>query len=120
MIDKLHQPEVNLEFGQTYLHYLLNHKAVGQDLFSMAMAYNAGPGNLSKWKREREHMTDPFLFIETIPFHETRAFVDRVMANYWIYRIRYNQDTPSLNDVAEGRWARYIAQDRDIVEVAAR
>jgi len=120
VIDKLHQPEVNLEFGQTYLHYLLNHKAVGQDLFSMAMAYNAGPGNLSKWKREREHMTDPLLFIETIPFHETRAFVDRVMANYWIYRIRYNQDTPSLNDVAEGRWARYIAQDRDIVEVAAR
>ncbi len=119
-IDKLHHPEINLEFGQTYLHYLLNHKSVGQDLFSMAMAYNAGPGNLSKWKREREHMTDPLLFIETIPFHETRAFVDRVMANYWIYRIRYNQKTPSLHDVAEGRWARYIAQDFDIVELALR
>lgn len=119
-IDKLHHPEINLEFGQTYLHYLLNHKSVGQDLFSMAMAYNAGPGNLSKWKREREHVTDPLLFIETIPFHETRAFVDRVMANYWIYRIRYNQKTPSLHDVAEGRWARYIAQDSDIVELAFR
>lgn len=119
-INKLHKPEINLEFGQTYLHYLLNHKAVGQDLFSMAIAYNAGPGNLSKWKRERANMTDPLLFIETIPFHETRAFVDRVMANYWIYRIRYNQKTPSLNDVAEGRWARYIAQDRDIVELASR
>ncbi len=119
-IDKLHHPEINLEFGQTYLHYLLNHKSVGQDLFSMAMAYNAGPGNLSKWKREREHITDPLLFIETIPFHETRAFVDRVMANYWIYRIRYNQKTPSLHDVAEGRWARYIAQDSDIVELASR
>ncbi|MEM7618534.1 MAG: lytic transglycosylase domain-containing protein [Pseudomonadota bacterium] len=119
-VNKLHHPEVNLEFGQTYLHYLLNHKAVGQDLFSMAIAYNAGPGNLSKWKTERSHIDDPLLFIETIPFHETRAFVDRVMANYWIYRIRYNQDTPSLEDVAEGRWARYIAQDRDVVDIAMR
>ena len=119
-IQNLHEPEVNLEFGQTYLHYLLNHREVGQDLFSLAMAYNAGPGNLSKWKKERDHIDDPLLFIETIPFHETRAFVDRVMANYWIYRIRFNQKTPSLNDVAQGRWARYVGQDSDIIDIALR
>lgn len=119
-MDYLHKPEVNMEFGQTYLKYLLNHKVVGNDLFSMAMAYNAGPGNLSKWKREREDMSDPLMFIETIPFNETRGFVDRVMANYWIYRMRYGQDVPSLEAVAEGQWPRYMAQDDSGVELAMR
>ena len=108
---QLKDPSINLELGQNYINGLLNNRAVGQDLLSLAIAYNAGPGNLSKWKAERAHMTDPLLFIETIPFHETRAFVERVLSNYWIYRMRFNQDTPSLDAVAEGKWARYAAQD---------
>ncbi len=108
---QLKNPAINLELGQTYIKNLLNDRSVGQDLLSLAIAYNAGPGNLSKWKRERAHMKDPLLFIETIPFHETRAFVERVLSNYWIYRMRFNQDTPSLDAVAEGKWARYAAQD---------
>lgn len=108
---KLKDPSVNLELGQNYIKGLLNNRAVGQDLLSLAIAYNAGPGNLAKWKRERAHMKDPLLFIETIPFNETRAFVERVLSNYWIYRIKFNQDTPSLDAVAEGKWARYAAQD---------
>ena len=114
----LHHPSVNMEFGQSYLKYLLNHPAVGQDLFSLFMAYNAGPGTLSKWKREREHITDPLLFIESIPFHETRAFVDRVMANYWLYRMCFDQNIPSLKQVAKGEWPRYIAQDGDVSKLA--
>jgi len=108
---QLKDPSVNLELGQKYVNELLNHRSVGQDLLSLAIAYNAGPGNLSKWKSERAHITDPLLFIETIPYHETRAFVERVLSNYWIYRMRFDQDTPSLDAVAEGKWARYAAQD---------
>lgn len=108
---QLKDPSVNLEIGQTYIKKLLNDNSVGQDLLSLAIAYNAGPGNLAKWKRERSHMQDPLLFIETIPFHETRAFVERVLSNYWIYRMRFGQETPSLDAVAEGKWARYAAQD---------
>ncbi len=111
---QLKTPEINLEIGQTYVEELLNHKSVGQDLLSLAIAYNAGPGNLSRWKKERSHMQDPLLFIETIPFNETRAFVERVLSNYWIYRIRMNQKTPSLDAVAKGKWARYAAQDSGI------
>ena len=116
---QLKDPSVNLELGQQYINELLNHRAVGQDLLSLALAYNAGPGNLSKWKRERAHIKDPLLFIETIPFHETRAFVERVLSNYWIYRIRFNQDTPSLDAVAEGKWARYARQDKQQPQLAA-
>ena len=91
-LNRLHEPMVNIAFGQNYIHYLLNHRAVGQDLMAMAIAYNAGPGTLSKWKREYAHIDDPLLFIEVIPFHETRAFVERVMANFWLYRMRYDND----------------------------
>ena len=116
---QLKNPAINLELGQNYVDHLLNHRAVGQDLLSLAIAYNAGPGNLSKWKSERRHIKDPLLFIETIPFHETRAFVERVLSNYWIYRMRYRQDTPSLDAVAQGEWARYAQQDKDLKEFAS-
>jgi len=119
-VNRLHEPKINIAFGQDYLHYLLNHRVVGQDLLSLAIAYNAGPGTLSKWKREYAHIDDPLLFIEVIPFGETRAFVERVMANFWLYRMRYDQKLHSLDDIAEGRWARYVAQDRDLIDVAWR
>ena len=86
----------------------------------MTIAYNAGPGTLSRWKRERKQIKDPLLFIETIPYNETRAFIERVLSNYWIYRMRFNQDTPSLDAVAEGRWARYAAQDRESFKILAQ
>ena len=114
----LSRPEINLELGQRYIKKLLGNKSVNQDILSMAMAYNAGPGNLRKWKGERTHIKDPLLFIETIPYRETRAFVERVMANYWIYRLRMKQATPSLDDVAKGRWARYEMQDRQTAKLA--
>jgi len=116
----LRDPELNLQIGQKYIERLLNHPAVGQDLMSMAVAYNAGPGKLSRWKRERTHIRDPLMFIESIPYAETRAFVERVMSNYWIYRLRLEQETPSLEAVAQGKWARYAAQDDGSVKFAAR
>jgi soluble lytic murein transglycosylase-like protein len=106
---QLKKPELNMALGQKYIQELLNYNSVNQDLLSMAIAYNAGPGNLSKWKSERSHVKDPLLFIETIPFPETRAFVERVMANYWIYKMRLNEPTPSLDAVAEGKWAQRVA-----------
>jgi soluble lytic murein transglycosylase-like protein len=106
---QLKNPELNLALGQKYVQELLNYDSVNQDLMSLAMAYNAGPGNLSKWKSERGHIKDPLLFIETIPFPETRAFVERVMANYWIYKMRLNEPTPLLDTVAEGKLALRVA-----------
>lgn len=105
-------PPVNLEIGQRYIQKLLQHPSVENNLLFLAIAYNAGPGNLSKWKRELNTASDPLLFIETIPYDETRAFVERVMANYWIYRDRLNQQTPSLSALAKGEWPTYQAQDR--------
>ncbi|MCB9988488.1 MAG: lytic transglycosylase domain-containing protein [Rhodospirillales bacterium] len=108
----LKDPQVNLDIGQRYVEELLYQDHVGTELFSLLVAYNAGPGNLRKWKRELAFMQDdPLLFIESIPVGETRVFVERVMSNYWIYRLRLKQDTPSLDAVAEGQWARYVQMD---------
>lgn len=107
----LKDPLISLELGQRYIEALLGRDEIDMELFSLAIAYNAGPGNLRKWKKQYSDIDDPLLFVETIPMAETRAFVERVMANYWIYRLRLGQPTPSLDSVAEGKWARYVSFD---------
>ncbi len=110
---KLLDPETNLEIGQRYLAELLRLPQVKGDLFSLLVAYNAGPGNLNKWKHGKAEVEDPLLFIESIPVAETRAYVERVIANYWIYRLREGQRVASLDAVAEGKWARYAGYEAE-------
>ena len=58
------------------------------------------------------------MFLESIPSEETRNFVERVLANFWIYRDRLGQKTPSLDAIAAGDWPVYTALDRESVSVA--
>jgi len=114
----LKDPQINLDIGQRYVENLLDQAPIDTELFSLMIAYNAGPGNLKKWKETYKSIQDdPLLFVETIPMSETRAFVERAMANFWIYRLRMNQPTPTLDAVAEGNWARYAAADESVHEV---
>jgi soluble lytic murein transglycosylase-like protein len=117
----LRDPETNLAIGQRYIADLLEQDVVQTDLFALAIAYNAGPGNLRRWKEKFSDMQgDPLLFVESIPVSETRAFVERVLANYWIYRTRMNQPTPSLAAVASGEYARYVSIDDQPARAPAR
>lgn len=116
---KLYTPETNLELGQRYIEMLLDETDVEQNLFTLAVAWNGGPGNLRKWKRRTKHLDDPIFFIESIPSFETRTFVERVLTNFWIYRHRLGQDTPSLDAVARGEWPLYQALGPGNSEVAA-
>ena len=109
--DRLYEPALNMALGQKYLQRLSGDPDVGGDLIRLAVAYNGGPGNLRKWLRQVDHGGDALLFIETIPAPETRNFVERVLANLWIYRMRLGQETPSLDQVAVGAWPRYVALD---------
>lgn len=103
----LANPAINLEVGQRYVQNLLKDRAVKGDLLSMVIAYNAGPGNLAKWKKIWPDVEDPLLFIELIPSGETRTYVERVLSNYWIYQMREGRPTPTLEAMAEGRPAMY-------------
>lgn len=108
---KLYDPGFNLELGQKYLTYLLRDELVKGDLFHLAVAYNAGPGNLRKWLRKAKFNGDPLLFVESIPWRESRLFVERVLTNFWIYRERLRQDSPSLDAAATGHWPIYLDLD---------
>jgi soluble lytic murein transglycosylase-like protein len=97
--------------GQKYLGWLLAMDLVDSDVMLAAAAYNAGPGSLQKWKKASRAGDDALMFLETLPAKETRQFVKRVLAAYWIYQERLGQDTPTLKALATGGWPRYTPQD---------
>jgi len=107
----LYKPEINMMLGQQYIKILLQNKKINGDLFLMAAAWNGGPGNLNKWRSNTNHMDDPLFFIESIPSRETRIFIEKVLANLWVYRVRLGQPTPSLDAIAAGHWPVYKAFD---------
>jgi soluble lytic murein transglycosylase-like protein len=111
---RLYDPAYNLRLAQTYIEQLLKVTEPKGNLFMLAVAYNGGPGNLRRWFRKMEIQDDPLLFIESIPSRETRNYVERVLANMWIYRDRLGQPTPSLDMVAAGEWPVYEAQEPDL------
>jgi soluble lytic murein transglycosylase-like protein len=103
----LFEPSLNLELGQRYLAELMNHRLIRGDMVKLLASYNAGIGNVSNWLRNVPHGNDPLLFMESIPLSETRAFIEHVMRNYWMYRSRLGQETPSLEALAAGKWPVY-------------
>ena len=103
----LYDPQTNLELGQAYLQQLLKAPSVDNNLLSLLVAYNAGPGNLAKWRNQWRDVMDPLLFIELLPSSETRKYVERVLSNYWIYRLRDDLTTPTLDAVVAGTPVKY-------------
>ena len=118
--DALFDPSRNMELGQRYLTELLGMPEIDGNLFLAAAAYNAGPGTLARWRRELSDITDPLLFIESLSFGETRDYVEKVMANFWIYQLRLGQETASLDAVADGKWPSYIPVEAPATQVAAQ
>jgi soluble lytic murein transglycosylase-like protein len=108
--EALMEPERNITLGQRYVQRLLEHSEIQGNLLVALAAYNAGPSNALKWQRKGEAKEDPLLFVESIPFAETRAYVQRVISNYWIYQLRMSQPTPTLDAVAAGDWPIYTPE----------
>lgn len=100
----LYNADYNMEVGQQYLSYLMGKPFVTDNLFYLATAYNAGPGNLFKWQKKVKYNNDPLLFIEVIPSRETRIYIERVMANFWAYNLRFGKEHKSMDEVASGQW----------------
>ncbi len=84
----LYDADENVRLGQKYISHLLQDPKINNNLLLMAIAYNAGPGNLNKWRRNMKIEHDPLLFIESLPWLETRIYAERIMANMWMYRLR--------------------------------
>jgi soluble lytic murein transglycosylase len=82
-------PPDNIKIGTWYLASM--HDEHKNDTLLSVASYNAGPGNVSKWRREFS-MSDPDEFVENIPFDETQNYVRNVLGNYWNYLRTYNPE----------------------------
>jgi soluble lytic murein transglycosylase len=83
--DALYAPEINIRLGSWYLGQLL--KRFGHPALAAA-AYNAGPPAVSRWTKSKG--TLPFdLFVEEIPYRETRGYVKQVIADHHVYHSLY-------------------------------
>jgi soluble lytic murein transglycosylase len=83
--DKLFEPDYNLELGMVYIAGLL--RATGAPEYALA-AFNAGEDRIAAWRAERNYEEIPEL-VESIPFTQTREYVQIVLRNAEVYRMIY-------------------------------
>ena len=82
----LFDPASNLKIGGAILHSMLDHN--GGCVEQTLAAYNAGPTQMSVWLGWNQYR-EPAEFVESIPFTETRDYVQAVMRNADVYRRLY-------------------------------
>jgi soluble lytic murein transglycosylase len=85
----LFDPNINIELGMLYISELT--RSTGAPEYAAA-AYNAGEDRLALWKSERAYDEIPE-FVESIPFSETREYVQIVLRNADMYRKLYGAST---------------------------
>ena len=89
----LTNPDDNVNLGTWYLGH--THEQYGNNSLLAVASYNAGPGNVAKWVKEYG-FSDPDVFVEHIPFRETKGYVESVFSNYWNYLRLYDPEIGSL------------------------
>ena len=88
---KLFEPDFNLQVGMVYVANLL--RVLGAPEYALA-AFNAGEDRISAWRAERNYEEIPEL-VESIPFTETRDYVQIVLRNAEVYRMIYGSSVPA-------------------------
>lgn len=83
--EALTDPETNLRLGITYLASMVRRFDRAEDVLS---AYNAGPGRMRQWQSDPTHV-DRDVFIENIPFAQTRDYVKGVQRYTRVYTALY-------------------------------
>ena len=86
-------PDVNIQLGTAYLSQLYGQFNGNRVLASAA--YNGGGGNVRKWLRGADHLPAD-VWIETIPFDETRQYVQNVLSYSVIYGKKLNAPVPIM------------------------
>lgn len=85
----LYRPETSILLGSEYLAALA--KMFPNTLEPVAASYNGGEDNVARWVKRARHK-DPGVFTAEIGFEETKNYVQKVMANYRVYRELYTSD----------------------------
>ena len=93
-VEEMRDPARNIEFGAYYLKHIQT-TLDGSPVLATA-AYNAGPGRAQRWRSDRP--MEAAIYIESIPFAETRDYVKKVMSNAMYYAARFGQPSVLLKD----------------------
>lgn len=104
----LARPGTNFEVGQSYLEQLRDQHCTDGLLPKVIAAYNAGPGPVEAWNAVARDGGDPLLYIESIPYWETRGYVTTVLRNYWMYEAQTGKPASvSRAALSQGLWPRF-------------
>jgi soluble lytic murein transglycosylase len=87
--NQLYQPETSITVGAEYLEHLT--QLFPKMMEPVAASYNGGEDNVARWLERAKHK-DPGVFTAEIGFEETKGYVQKVMANYRVYRALYTAD----------------------------
>jgi soluble lytic murein transglycosylase len=88
------KPETNIRFGTYYLKRIFD--SLGQSPVLATAAYNAGPGRARKWQADIP--LEGAIYVENIPFAETREYVKKVLANAMFYRSNFGGVSQPLKE----------------------
>jgi len=98
-------PVYNTQMGAAELSALLREYR-GCHIMTFA-GYNAGRGRVQQWVKRygdpRDPKVDAIDWVERIPFAETRNYVQRVMENLQVYRVRFGADAPAMSNLDQPR-----------------
>jgi soluble lytic murein transglycosylase len=95
-VEMLFDPETNLRFGTFYYKHMLNRFSGNFAL--AAAAYNAGPHRVNRWLPDSQTLPAD-IWIEMIPFDETRNYVVAVLTNALIYQHRLKRNGLKITDL---------------------
>lgn len=84
-VEDLMQPEINIKLGVRYMEQVF--RTFDNNMIFAVASYNAGPVAVKHWIKRND--LDMDLFVEEIPYKETRNYVKKVLENYWIYKKLY-------------------------------
>ena len=110
-VGNLAYPPTNLEYGQSFIELMRSNPATQGQLLKVIAAYNAGPVPVSRWNYIN-HMGDPLLWIESLPYWETRFYVPAIMRNLWVYQQLEGSSQPSLKALAQHQWPAFPTSRR--------
>ena len=100
----LKDPATNLALGQQALSALAASPNTRGHLPKVMAAYNAGMTPVARWNSEIRDQGDPLTWMESVPYWETRGYVNIVMRNYWMYLRQAGAPADSRVALAQNQW----------------
>lgn len=98
----LRDPGTNMEFGQRWIELMRTNPYTQGQLPKIIASYNAGPQPVGRW--QVNDRGDPLLWMESIPYWETRFYVPIVLRNMWVYQGFSGSPMPTLTQMAQHKW----------------